>query len=179
MKLYTKDKVLNVFFIREEHLALLNAKSIPLQDLPYLLYYTVALKDLVDWISFQRGKEKELFGKAFTQYEVTPKISLADRSHTVDLAFINSTLSTAYKEVKYYGSYNFYLTKVCNDTLVILCKDTAYIDEGFTMGYPSVHKTLYDALISSLGYHQLYFDETAASPPVQGIALPEVIAKLV
>lgn len=173
-----KSKSLNIFFLKEEHLALLRAKGIPFSDLRNLLYYNVSREDLLNWISFQRSMEMKLFGRKITRYTESGDLKFADRKPSHDMTLLTPLLEQVYQEVKYYDDNAFSSYSEYDGTIVVLLKNDTVLERGFKAGQGSILKTIYHAVLITLGYHQTYFREPVRDKDQEGITLPELIAKL-
>lgn len=173
-----KNKPLNIFFIKEEHLDFIKSKNIPFSDLRNLLYYNIAREDLLSYISYQRSKEKQLFGRTFTSYDLTPPLALSDKKPNFDMDVFKEKLNRVYEEVKYYEDYNFYSYFLENNTLVILNKNDTVLDNNFKAGQSNALETIYSSILKHLGYHQFYFNDIVRNKDDKGVTLPELIFKL-
>lgn len=173
-----KSKSLNVFFVKEHHLAMLKSYNIPLSDLPYLLFYPVSKEDLLDWISYQRSVEKKYFGKTFTTYNTTGELKFQPADIRHDMSILSNELETAYRENKYYDEPQFSSYRSTDGTIVILSKDNAMVENGFTMAERSPVAAVYQAVLNTLGYHGTYFKEPVRDKDNLGVGLGEILSIL-
>lgn len=173
-----KSKSLNVFFLKEHHLALLKRLRIPLSHLPHLLFYPVHKDDALDWISHQRAVELTLFKRKFTTYDITGNHKFLPSDMKVDLELFLPELEKVYNENKYYDELQFSSYRVGDDTIVILNRGNGMVEPGFTMTEKSQLVTLYQAVLNTLGYHGTYFREPVRNRDHEGVGLPELISIL-
>lgn len=170
------DKTYNVYFLLEHHVDLLRSKGIRFADIENLLFYPdVSEEDALDLISFQRSVEKFCFpDESYTTYSITGDIRHTKLSHDKDV--ITQKLKNLYNENKSYELNSFNGWFFDNDTFVILLSDKPINKSGFQPGLKKPVKTLYHALLTTLGYQALYHRGKTGNGSETGINLAKLIA---
>lgn len=152
------DKVLEVFFLQEHHLELLNSHKLELMQLPYLpKFNAVADEDLLDWISFQRAVEKQYCGFKSTTYDYSSDITIGDvnRTGVVYKAKYDEVLNVD-RSVNL-GSHFYY--HIFNGKLFILNSNNTVNSHMFKSVQGDLASSLYQALLLTFSVFELYFRE--------------------
>lgn len=171
-----KDKTLNVFFVKEHHLAMLKSLKIPFSALPYLLFYPVSKEDALDWIEYQRSVEAKYFGRKLTTYNLSGDLKFTPSDIRHDMTVFAPELEKVYASTKYYDESSFSMVHCTGDTVIVLSRDNNVLENSFTQADPFVPKAIYQAVLSILGYHKLYFREPVRNADKLGIGLAELIS---
>lgn len=171
-----KDKALNVFFLKEEHLAMLKAKNIPFDALPYLLFTRAPKEDLLDIIAFQRSVENKYFGRKFTTYKTSGDLKFTQSDNRHDMDLLGPELEEVYNSSKYYDEPKFLSVYCVHNFIIIGFSGNSYLQTDFKASTLCPLKTLYQAVLENLGYHQTYFREPVRGNDASGIGLAELIS---
>lgn len=147
---------IEVYFLQEHHLALLNSLGLELSQLPYLPKFPeVSDEDCLDWIKFQRGVEKQLCDFKSTTYDFTSDITIGDINRK------GVVYKTKYDEVINADSginlgHLFYY-HIFNGKLFILNTSNTVNNNWFKNVQGNLASSLYQALLYSFSVFELYF----------------------
>lgn len=152
------DKQIEIFFLQEHHLALLNSHKLGLTNLPYLpKYEKIADEDLLDWLSFQRAVEKQYCGFKTTTYDYASDITVGNinRDGVVYKAKYDEVLNgDASVNLGSCFAYAFIQGK-----LYILNSNNTVSSSMFTSVQGDLASSLYKSLLLAFSVFELYFRE--------------------
>lgn len=152
------DKQVEIFFLQEHHLALLNSHKLGLTNLPSLPQYEkIADEDLLDWLAFQRAVEKQYCGFKTTTYDSASDNKLGDfnRKGVVYKAKYDEVLNS--DASVNLGSY--YYSAFVQGKLFILNSNNTVNSSMFTSVQGDLASSLYKTLLSAFSVFELYFRE--------------------
>ncbi|QGH71959.1 hypothetical protein N1M2_96 [Klebsiella phage N1M2] len=150
---------IEVYFLQEHHLELLNSLGLELSQLPLLPKFPeVSDEDCLEWLKFQRGVEKQLCGFKSTTYDYASDITIGDINRK------GVVYKTKYDEVINSDSrinlgHQFYY-HIFNGKLFILNSNNTVNSNWFTNVQGNLASSLYQALLSSFSIFELYFRPT-------------------
>lgn len=152
------SKEINIYFLKEYHLDLLENHHIELSQLPYLpKIKNVSDEDCLDWLSFQRGVEYKYQKFSNTTYDDKSNILNKDINRTGVVYqtkydnVINGTPSVKLEN-------NFFYC-YSNETLFILNSNNTVSSSLFTPVPGNLEFSIFQSLLSKLGYFELYSKE--------------------
>lgn len=150
------DKNLEVYFLQEHHLELLNSHKLELSQLPYLTKFPdIADEDVLDWLKYQRAVEKQYCGFKATTYDYVSDITIGDINRK------GVVYKTKYDEVLNgdssirLGSLFYY--HIFNGKLFILNSNNTVNNSMFTNVQGDLASSLYQALLSAYNVFESYF----------------------
>lgn len=152
------DKQIEIFFLQEHHLDMLNSHKLGLSDLPYLPKFNdIADEDLLDWLAFQRAVEKQYCGFKTTTYDYASVITIGDinRKGVVYKAKYDEVLNSD-------ASVNLgsrYYQAFINGKLFILISNNTVDSPLFKSVQGDLASSLYQTLLSAFSVFELYFRE--------------------
>lgn len=160
MKLRLGEKEIKVYFLNERHLDLLNSKKLTVDDLPFLpKFKEVTDEDCLDWISFQRGVEKQYCGFKSTTYTPDGDITIApfNRDGVVYKAKYDEVLNgdAGIKLGRYFYFHSF------NGKMFILNSNNTVKNAFFNSLPSNLPGAVYQALLSSFSMFETYFRENS------------------
>lgn len=152
------DKELEIYFLKEHHLEMLNSHRLTISQLPYLPKFNeIADEDVLDWLAFQRAVEKQYCGFKTTTYDFSKKITIGDinRKGVVYNAKYNEVLNS--DSSVNLGQHFYYLTT--DKALFILNSSNTVNSNMFKNVQGDLASSLYQALLSAFSVFELYFRE--------------------
>lgn len=152
------NKEVEILFLQEHHLDLLNSNKIELSQLPQLPKFSeVTDEDCLDWLAFQRAVEKQYCGFKTTTYDFTGNIKIGDvnRKGVVYKAkydeVLNGDRSANLGQHYYYHEFN--------GKIFILNSNNTVNSNMFKSVQGNLASSLYQSLLSAFSMFELYFRE--------------------
>jgi hypothetical protein len=158
MKYKSGNVEVDVYFLQEHHLNLLESCKLDIQQLPYLpMFKDVADEDLLDWLSFQRAVEKQYCGFKSTTYDFSNDITVGNinREGVVYKAKYDEVLNGD-RSVILGSNYYYYFFNGC---LYILNSSNTVNTNTFKNVQGDLASSLYQALLSTFSTFETYFRE--------------------
>lgn len=152
------DKEIEICFLQEHHLNLLESHKLGLQQLRYLPKFPeISDEDVLDWLSYQRAVEKQYCGFKTTTYDFSNVITVGDinREGVVYKTKYDEVLNGE-RSVNLHPNFYYCLYNGC---LYILNTINIVNSPTFTNVQGDLASSLYQALLSSYSSFELYFRE--------------------
>ncbi|AEV89560.1 hypothetical protein OBP_123 [Pseudomonas phage OBP] len=153
------ENVVDVLFLNEQHLHMLNSLNIELKDLPYLPKFNeVSDQDCLDWLGFQRAVEKQYCGFKTTTYDYASDITVGkiNREGVVYKTKYDEVLN-ADRSVNLGSHFAYHLF---NGKLFILSSSNTVNSKMFTTVQGNLASSLYQALLNSFSTFETYGRES-------------------
>lgn len=153
------SNVLDVLFLNEQHLHMLNSLNVELKDLQYLPKFdNVSDQDCLDWLAFQRAVEKQYCGFKTTTYDYASDITVGkiNREGVVYKTKYDEVLN-ADPSVKLGPHYAYH---IFNGKLLILNSNNTVNSKMFTTVQGNLASSLYQAILNSFGMFETYYRES-------------------
>lgn len=153
------DKQIEVFFLNETHLNLLNSHQLELSQLPYLPKFEgIADQDCLDWLAFQRGVEKQYCGFKTTTYDYASDITVGkiNREGVVYKTKYDEVLNSD-RSVNL-GPHLAY--HIFNGRMFIISSTNPVNNATFKLAQGNLASSLYQAILTSFNMFETYYRES-------------------